>query len=128
VLVKAPVPCFVSVTLTINKASGDPDPDINAIKSAVVSEINNVDFQGVLAGSTIIDTVHNYLQGRLMVTDLDLLGKIREPNGNIRYIRSSDALLIPDLPGKMVTSKTVQFFTEVADISVNVVSSITVAV
>jgi hypothetical protein len=128
VLVKAPVPCFVSVTLTINKASGDPDPDINAIKSAVVSEINNVDFQGVLAGSTIIDTVHNYLQGRLMVTDLDLLGKIREPSGNIRYIRSSDALLIPDLPGKMVTAKTVQFFTEVADISVNVVSSITVAV
>lgn len=127
VLVKAPVPCFVQVTLTINKSSGDPDPDINAIKSAVAAEINSVDFQGVLAGSMIIDTVHNYLQGKLMVTELDILGAIRQPDGSTSYLRSADALIIPELPGKMVTAKTVQFFAEVSDISVNVASSIPVA-
>lgn len=126
-LIKAPVPCFVSVTLTINKAADDAAPSLDPIKAAIVDVINNVDFQGVLPGSLIVDTVHNYLQGRLNITNLDILGRIRMPDGTIRYIRSDDALMIPELPGKMVTSKTVQFFAEPADITLNVISSITVA-
>ncbi len=126
-LIKAPVPCFVSVTLTINKAADDVSPSLEPIRSAIVTAINSVDFQGVLPGSLIVDTVHNYLQGRLNVTELDLLGRIRMPDGTIKYLRSDDALIIPELPGKMVTSKTVQFFAEAIDVNLNVISSIPVA-
>jgi hypothetical protein len=126
-LIKAPVPCFVSVTLTINKAADDVAPLLDPIRAAIIDEINAIDFQGVLPGSAIVDTVHNFLQGRLNVTELDILGRIRMPDGTIKYVRSDDALLIPELPEKMVTSKTVQFFAETSNVNLNIVSSIPVA-
>jgi hypothetical protein len=49
------------------------------------------------------------------------------PDGTIKYVRSDDALLIPELPEKMVTSKTVQFFAETSNVNLNIVSSIPVA-
>jgi hypothetical protein len=123
-LIKAPVPCFVQVTLTLNKASGDAAPDVAGIKGAIVDEINSVGFIGRLDGSHIIDTVHNFITDDISVTDLDLLGRIRVPDGSIQYLRSRDSLQIPNQPAKMITANTVQFFTEVADISVNVQSNI----
>lgn len=127
VLVKAPVPCFVDVTLTINKASGDPIPDINGIKTAIVNEINSVGFIGRLDGSKIIDRVHGFIANSASVTELDLFGRIRKPDGSTQYVRSSDSLVIPDQPDKMVSAKTVQFFAEIQNISVNVKTSIPTA-
>ena len=100
---------------------------LDPIRAAIIDEINAIDFQGVLPGSAIVDTVHNFLQGRLNVTELDILGRIRMPDGTIKYVRSDDALLIPELPEKMVTSKTVQFFAETSNVNLNIVSSIPVA-
>ena len=123
-LVKAPIPCFVEVTLTINKTSGDIAPPVAAIRTAVVDIINNTDFIGRLDGSRIIEAVHGFLQDNLSVTGLDLFGRIRNPDGTMQYLRNSDSLIIPDQPGKMVTAKTVQFFTEISKITVNIASTI----
>lgn len=123
-LVKAPIPCFVEVTLTINKTAGDTAPSIAAIKAAVVDVVNSTDFIGRLDGSRIIEAVHGFLQNSLSVTGLDLFGRIRNPDGTMQYLRDSDSLIIPDQPAKMVTAKTVQFFTEISKVSVNIVSTI----
>ena len=127
VLVKAPIPCFVEVTLTINKAAGDVSPPIAAVQTAVVDIINNTDFIGRLDGSRIIEAVHGFLQDNLSVTNLDLFGRIRNPDGTMQYLRDSDSLIIPDQPAKMVTAKTVQFFTEISKVTVNIASTIYVA-
>lgn len=127
VLVKAPVPCFVEVTLTINKTAGDASPPIAAVQTAVVDIINNTDFIGRLDGSRIIEAVHGFLQDNLSVTDLDLFGRIRNPDGTVQYLRDADSLIIPDQPAKMVTAKTVQFFTEISKVTVNIASTIYVA-
>jgi len=124
VLVKAPVPCFVEVTLTINKTAGDVSPPIAAVQTAVVDIINNTDFIGRLDGSRIIEAVHGFLQNNLSVTDLDLFGRIRNPDGTMQYLRDADSLIIPDQPDKMVTAKTVQFFTEISKVTVNIASTI----
>jgi hypothetical protein len=126
-LVKAPVPCFVDVTLTINKTAGDADPDVDGIKLAIVNVVNQTDFCGRLDGSRIIDAIHNYLIDNMSVTDLDLFGRIRRPDGTLQYVRDPDSLVIEDQPAKMVTAKTVQFFTEAASVSVNVASTIPTA-
>ena len=127
ILVKAPVPCFVQVTLTINKAAGDPAPDVNGIKSAIASVVNQTGFIGRLDGSHITDAVHNFIQDDVSVTNLDLFGRIRNPDGSVQYLRDADSLVIPNQPGKMVTANTVQFYSEVSDISVNVQSVIPTA-
>lgn len=124
VLVKAPVPCFVEVTLTVNKTAGDIAPPIAALQTVIADVINNTDFIGRLDGSRIIEAVHGFLQGNLSVTGLDLFGRIRNPDGTMQYLRNSDSLIIPDQPAKMVTAKTVQFFTEISKITVNVASTI----
>ena len=123
-LVKAPVPCFVQVTLTINKTVNDPSPDVESIKLDIVSLINQIDFCGRLDGSRVVDLVHNYLSNNMSITDLDLFGTIRRPDGTILYLRDNESLTIPDESAKMVTAKTVQFYTEVANVSVNVTSNI----
>lgn len=127
VLVKAPIPCFVEVTLTINKTAGDITPPIAAIKAAIVNVVNSTDFIGRLDGSRIVDAIHSFLQDSLSVTGLDLFGRIRNPDGTIQYLRNSDSLIIPDQPAKMVTAKTVQFFTEISKVTVNIASTIYVA-
>jgi hypothetical protein len=126
-LIKAPVPCFVQVTVTINKTAGDADPDVAGIKNAIVAVINQTDFCGRLDGSRIIDKIHNYLINDMSVTDMDLFGRIRRPDGTLQYLRDSDSLVVEDQPAKMVTAKTVQFFAEVAGVSVNVASTIPTA-
>lgn len=126
-LVKAPVPCFVQITMTVNKTSGDADPDTDAIKTAIVGVVNQTNFIGRLDGSRIVEAVHDFLQDDISVTDLDIFGRIRKPDGSFQYLRSSDALVIPDDPANMVTPKTVQFFSEVSKVSVNVQSVIPTA-
>jgi hypothetical protein len=127
-LIKAPVPCFVDVTFTINKTAGDPEPDVNAIKAAVVEGVNQVGFIGRLDGSLLIDIIHNFITDAVSVTDLDLFGRVRRPDGSIQYIRDAASLVIPEQPDRMVTAKTVQFFAEVSNISINVQSVIPTAV
>lgn len=126
-LIKAPVPCFTQVTITINKMTGDADPDLDGIKNSILEVINQADFFGRLDGSRITSAVHSYLTGNMSTSALDMLGRIRKPDGTVQYVRSSDALVIQDQPEDMVTAKTVQFFSELADITINVVSTIPVA-
>jgi hypothetical protein len=128
-LVKAPVPCFVQVTLTLNKTTGTMvDADmIDKIKLAIISVVNRTDFVGRLDGSYIIEAVHGLITDNISITQLDLLGRIRRPDGTLQYLRDPDSIVIPEQPVKMVTAKTVQFFAEVADVSVNVASTIPTA-
>jgi hypothetical protein len=126
-LVKAPVPCFVQLSLTVNKTAGDPTPDVDGIKAALVDAVNGVGFIGRLDGSLLTDIVHGFITDDTSVTDLDIFGRVRRPDGSVQFIRDADSLVIPDQPAKMVTAKTVQFFTEVANISVNVQSVIPTA-
>jgi hypothetical protein len=123
-LIKAPVPCFVNITFSINKAAGDVEPDVNAIKAAVVEGVNQVGFIGRLDSSLLVDIIHNFIADDVSVTDMDLFGRVRRPDGSIQYLRNTDSLVIPDQPDKMVTSKTVQFFTEASNVSINVRSVI----
>ncbi len=123
-LIKAPVPCFVDINLTLNKSQGDSDPNTDGIKSSIVEEVNSVGFIGRLDGSRLIEKINAFLQDDISVTDLDFLGRIRRPDGSIKYLRSGDALVVPEEPDKMVGSKTVQFFAEVSSIAVNVKTSI----
>ena len=123
-LVKAPVPCFVQISLTINKTAGAADPDVSGIKDALVQAVSRVGFTGRLDGSLLVDVVHSFLSDDASVTALDLFGRVRRPDGSIQYLRNADSLVIPESPARMVTAKTVQFFTEVSSISINVQSVI----
>ena len=124
VLLKAPIPCFVQVSMTINKTAGDVDPDVLAIKNSIATIVNGTGFIGRLDGSRIIESANAYIQNNISITQLDLVGRIFTPDYENVWLRSHDSLVIPSTAGFMVSAKTVQFFIEVADISVSVQTSI----
>ena len=124
VLVKAPIPCFVQVSMTVNKAASDADPDIAAMKNDIASVVNGTGFIGRLDGSRILEVVNTYVQNSSSITQLDLIGRIFTPDYTNVWIRSGDSLVIPSTAGDMVSAKTVQFFIAVEDISINMLTSI----
>lgn len=125
-LVKAPVPCFVSLNLTIHKRAGQDDPDVDAIKTDLCRVVNQIGFVGVLYASQLHDVIHDRLLERQTVGGIDMFGRIRYPDGTkpFGYVRSSEVLTVPDEPGEMVTARTVQFFCDPGDIGVTVATTI----
>jgi hypothetical protein len=124
ILMKAPVPCFVQISCVINKSAGDSDPDVAGIKTTIAHLVNNTGFIGRLDGSRVLDAIHGYIQNDVSVTDLDILGKIITPAGTIMWLHDSSSIVVVDSTDAMVTSKTVQFFTSVDDISVDIETTI----
>jgi hypothetical protein len=124
VLVKAPVPCFVQISMTLNKSTGDSDPDVSSIKTAVAAVVNGTGFIGRLDGSRILEVVNGYIQNNISITDLDLLGRIFTPQYTTKWVRDGNSLIVSDDASNMVTAKTVQFFTDIADISINIKTTI----
>jgi hypothetical protein len=121
VLVKAPVPCFLSVSLTIEMQPNQEEPDTDEIANAIVALINaQYSFTGRLSASVINDIVHNYLPELASVGAIDLLGEIRRPDGVTTYLHSESLLTVPDRPDVMTSGRTVVFFLDTADVTIAV--------
>lgn len=123
-LVRAPVPCFVQLSLTITKKSTEAAPDVTAIKEDLAAAVNGIDFVGQLNASKLYDVIHNHLQNDTVVSGLDMLGRLRRPDGATTWLRSGEVLLVPAEPEQLVSYRTVQFFCAPADIAITVVSGL----
>lgn len=126
-LVKAPIPCFVSASFTVFVApsqvgSGETASDaidISQIQNDVAELINRYGFTGRLPTSAIADIIHDSLTGSTFAGAISLLADIRFPDGEIRRIHTTDILVVPDEPERMVSARTVAFFTTPDDIAVS---------
>jgi len=123
-LVKAPVPCFLNLTFTVYKRSGEADPDLAAMKTALCTEVNSVGFIGRLFASQLHDVIHAYLRNDQTASAIDMFGRIRYPSGEPEYVRDSEKLEVPDDPVALVSARTVQFFISPEDISISVETSV----
>ena len=123
-LVKAPMPCFITLNFTINTRNTDAAPDLVSITNALCTLINNVGFVGQVSASQIQDVIHSYLTSGQTVTGVDILGRLRYPDASIHYVRSGEVLLISsDIPN-MISTRTVQFFLAPTDIGITVTTTI----
>jgi len=122
IAVKAAIPCFLSINFDIQKGPESAAPDVDAIKNALVSEINGLGFPGQLNASLVADVVHGFLEDRQAVGVISLHGRINRPTGTFQVIRSNDVLRIPNDPGNLVTGRTTSFILEEPDIGISVVT------
>lgn len=120
VLIKAPVPCFVDISVTIAKKRNQSDPDTSAIAAAVAAAVNAVDFVGRLYAGQLQAVIASYLTTGMSAGGIDMLGRIYGPDGIDRYVRSQNILIIPNLPAVMITPRTVQFFCDPSRVAVTV--------
>jgi len=118
ILVKAPIPCFVSMAFTIEGPPGATTPDPSVIADDIAGYVNNLGFTGRLSASAISDIIHNRI-GSLTCSAVDMYGQILRPDGTIKSLRSSEVLIVPDEPENMISARTVVFFSDPEDIQIS---------
>lgn len=115
-LVKAVVPCLVSMSLTLVPKTG-VTLDLNLIKQAIFSYVNNIPLGESLYASKIVDICHNY-DVKHVILPIKMNGEILKPSASqsdIVSITSTDTLTIPDteeLVALGVSQKNTAFFAE----------------
>lgn len=119
-LVKAAVPCFTKINFSIRTETNEiiSDRVIAAIKEEIVNAVASVGFAGQLHSSLIAKAAHKFLTGRQAVSQIDMFGKIRRPDGTYAYLRDDTLLTIPNDPTRFVTGRTTVFLVGVEDIDV----------
>lgn len=122
-LVRAPIPIFCTIDMTIKYVFETDVPDVDAVKQSLADRVANLGFDmGQLPASIVFDAVHEAVapRGTLVISPLDMLGIMRKPTGELIQLRSSNALVVPDLPEEAITSRTTLFYLPAAAISVSV--------
>jgi len=121
VLVKAAVPCFLTLNFDIRKAPDAAMPDMDAIRDALAERVNFLGFPGQLHASLVAEIVHDLLPERAALGAIDMHGRILLPGGGTRFIRDAAVLRIPDDPGNLVTGNTTAFILHRDNIGISIV-------
>lgn len=121
ILVKAAVPCFTRISFVIKTETNETiaETTIDEMKKAIVAAVNKIGFSGQLNSSAIATAVHQFLKGRQAISEIDMFGRIRRPDGTNAYLRDNTTLVVPDDPTRLVTGRTVIFLTSPDDISIS---------
>ena len=120
-LVKAPIPCFLSVSFTIQTRKNGLTIDTDAIATALSAYVQQLGFPTSLYGSALSRIIEENLPAFSDAGGLDMFGRIRTPAGEDLYIRSSSILTVPDSPQLGVTGRTVGFFLDPSSVAINVI-------
>ena len=120
-LVRAPVPVLCSLQLRLIKPSGAQDPDLAALKSALVSKFNSAPVGGPVFGSALVHVAYqNIPDGYSVDLPVHMYGVVINPDLTKSVVYSSDALKAPDNPAKGVTANTCAFFLETSMVDISV--------
>ena len=110
-LVKAVVPCYVTVHLKLHRRDTSIDLDTASIKKDIYNYINTIPFGEKLYISELIDICHNY-NVKYVEMPIVIAGSVYSPEGTILQITGTKYLEIPDRVDLGVTANTTLFFTD----------------
>lgn len=116
-LVKAVVPCFVSVALRLERFSVSQTVDTAAIKQDIFNYINGLALGETVSASHLVNICHKYNVKQVQLPLL-LTGRVLKPTTTgtkFLSIRGTDKLEIPNLPAQGISPNNTAFFIEYFD-------------
>jgi hypothetical protein len=119
VLVKAPLPCFLSLSFTIELPAGSTPPVAGDIQNALAQAVNRFGFTGKLPAAYLADVIYNYLPAKSYVSAIDMFGRLQRPDQTLRYLRATDILNVPLDADPAISGRTVAFILDPADVAVS---------
>ena len=122
-LVRAPIPAFTAISLTIGCQGSEDLPEAGPIQEAVASRVNGLNFElGRLPASVVYDAVHDVIprSDSYVLSPIDIIVRIRKPVGGDLWLRSGDQIEVPDDPGNAVTQRTTIFYLDSNDVDVQI--------
>lgn len=117
-LVKAVIPCFTTVNISLKKKKASTVLPIADIKKDIYNYINSRGFGENVEVSELINICHNY-EIKSVVLPIKLTGQIYTPGSTVINISSENALEIPDQPNSGVTKRTSLFIADYATSDAN---------
>lgn len=122
VLIKAPVPCFMSVSFNLNQTSSDPTPNTAALKISIAKAVNKGGFPGIFSASIVSKVCHDAFVGTNMsISNIELQCLIHRPDGTTTLLTDSSILTIPSDPTNLVSSNTVAFILDPTAVAITIV-------
>jgi hypothetical protein len=122
VLVRAPVPCFVTLSFSVLLRPGAVFDEALGprIAAALAARVNGAGFAGRLYASSLVPVISSFLPSGAEVGAIDMLGRIRRPDGTHAVLRDPRGVVleVPDEPGRLVTPRTTVFVLDPLDVSV----------
>ena len=119
-LVKAPVPCFLTVSLEISKQPLGLVPDLPALRTALAAVVNETPFVGQISASDLHAVAHRFLDPVAVVSQTHMLARIRRPDGEHLWLQDNNLLRVPYDPANYVSPRTVQFFLNPDDVGITI--------
>jgi len=118
-LVRAPIPCIVSVSMGIRLRAGETFNEAG-LKAGVADRVNQLGFRNVLSSSYIIDAAHGFLGDKsAVVTPIDMLGEVISPeDGSSLIYRSATELLVQENDAISLSSRKMMFFLSPSNIDI----------
>jgi hypothetical protein len=121
-LVKAAIPIMCTMQMRLLKPSGAESPNINLLKSALVSKFNSFDMGKSIPASAMIHTAYqNIPAGYSVDLPLHMYGVVVNPDMSKDVMFSSDSLKPPKNYAKGVSGNTCAFFIETSLIDISIV-------
>lgn len=121
VLVKAAVPCFLTVRCDVEYAPDTTPPELATLQNSVAEAVNAVGFTGKLHASVIVEAIAQHLTAKQAVRNLFLRGRIRRADGETVYLKGTDILEVPNAPSVLLSPRTVIFLADPADMGISLV-------
>jgi hypothetical protein len=108
-LVRAPIPCFVTVPLQYAMDNTGTVIDTAALIQAIQDYVNSIPMGTELYVSKIVDLAHNAGVSKVKLP-LTVTGSILAPDGSTISLSSTDSLVIPDKFTLGMSAKNTAFF------------------
>jgi len=119
ILARAPVPCYLRISFTLEAKTGAPLPDYSAIQQQLANYVNTLGFTGRLSASALTAEIYELLPPYIAVGAIDMFGQIRRPTGVITPIRSTETLEIPAVASDLVSPRTTLFLLDPRSVTIS---------
>lgn len=107
-LVKAALPCFVTINLSLVRKDKSREFPVDKLKQAIFEHVNSLSFGESLHASNIIDICHNFGVKNVNLP-IKMTGEIFTDHSTLIRVESTDVLEIPTKLAMGVSSKTTTF-------------------
>lgn len=119
-LIRAAVPCTVRINVEIYKSETQSSPSSTDIQVAVATVVNDIKWTGRLTVAEVHRAVLSITGTDYVIGQTEIVGSVRKPDGEFFNLFSTTMIEIPDTPEELVSRKTVAFFCDPEDVTVNV--------
>lgn len=119
-LVRAAIPCLLSMSFILYKPAQSATIDQTAIKTALADYVNTLGFTNRVYCASLLHVISSNLPGGVNAGRVELTGMLYPPGDDPVLIRSFDVLEVTE--AGYVSARTVCFFLDPADISIQLES------